>query len=460
MPPVPLPIESFTDTAVDNINTRCVNIRAIKSPENSISPFYLEVAQGLVNYISAGTGPIRANAEFEGNLYIASGFKIFKITPAKVVTEWGVISNGDNMPMVVGFDFILAVGGNGELYLIDDDGVETIAAPFLVQDVAYFQGVFVFIRKDAPTAGEYFTSKVSPDAGDKISFKVSDFANAETEADAAVGVIRKGDLLWIMGVKTVEVFSFGDGIPFPDVPGLFFDVGCASRNSISKSRENIYWLGSDLTIRENGKKISTKAVIKAIKAASFIDGSFSFTFEEDGSEFVSFTFGLESTWVFDIDNRIWHERQTYLRDEWQARTAIRFDDKQLIGDGLAGQMFELSDTVHDYDGSPRIWIVQMPYIHAEGARLGFGPLQIKINGGAGTSQILDPQLIIEYSKDGGRNWSNEIFKSMGARGDYRDPIKLHRLGKAEDMLIRISASDAVLAQLIWVWMGANFGSRT
>lgn len=460
MPVIPLPIESYTDTAPDNTNTRCINVYAIRSPQGAISPFYLESAAGLKPRFDIGTGPIRAHEIFEDNLYVATGTRIFKIKPDQTTTDWGAISNGGNMPMAVGFNFILAVGEAGSVFLIDDDGVTPVSTPFLVEDVEYFQGVFVFLRKDAPLPGEYFTSKITPDVGQKISFDVFDFANAETESDKAVAVVRKNDLLWIIGDRTVEVFGFGTGIPFPPVGGVFFDVGCVARNTVSKSVSNVYWLGSDNTIRENGQRVSTLAVERAIDQATDLNSSFSFSFKELGKEFVAFTFGLSATWVFDVTERIWHERKTYLRDEWQARTGIRFAGVQLIGDGLSGKLFELDVDTQDYDGSPRICTIQTPYVHAEGQSVRLGPLEIKINGGAGTIAVPDPQMIIEYSKDGGRTFSNEIFRDMGSRGIFRKPIKVNRLGRGEDVLIRLTVSDPVKFQLIQMWMGAKLGKRT
>ncbi len=460
MPVIPLPTGNDADTAVDNTNARLINAYAVKSPEGARSPFYIQGSAGLVEWADVGTGPIRADEIWQDNLYVASGTRIFKIDDDITTTEWGVISNGGRMPMAAGFDFILTAGESGELFLIDDDGVENVNVPFPVQDLRYFQGQFTFLRKDAPNAGEYFVNKITPDAGEKISFDPLDFANAETESDAAIAVERKGDLLWIMGDKTTETFVFGSGIPYTPISGVFFDVGCAARDTVTKSTNNVYWLGSDLTIRENGVKVSSLDVEKAIANSTLIDQSYGYAFKEYGNEFVAFTFGLSSTWVFDIVNRKWHERKTYQRDYWQPTTAIRFADKQLMGDSLTGKIFSLDPAVFDYDGNFRVCVVQMPYVHADGDNIKMGPLELTLNGGAGTSTILDPQIMIEYSRDGGRTFSSEIWRSMGARGVYREPVRVNRLGRNEDIIFRLTVSDAVEFQLIKAWLGAKLGRRT
>jgi hypothetical protein len=38
--------------------------------------------------------------------------------------------------------------------------------------------------------------------------------------------------------------------------------------------------------------------------------------------------------------------------------------------------------------------------------------------GVGDLTVTDPQCILTYSKNGGRGWSNELWRSMGAQGEY------------------------------------------
>lgn len=63
-----------------------------------------------------------------------------------------------------------------------------------------------------------------------------------------------------------------------------------------------------------------------------------------------------------------------------------------------------------------------------------------------TSHILrsqDPQMVIDWSDDHGRNWSNGRTVSMGKIGEYKVRCKTWRLGYARDRVYRVTISDPV-----------------
>jgi len=59
------------------------------------------------------------------------------------------------------------------------------------------------------------------------------------------------------------------------------------------------------------------------------------------------------------------------------------------------------------------------------------------------NQGYDPQLMLSWSDDHGRNWSSERSVSMGKTGEYRKRLKFWRLGQARDRVYRITISDPV-----------------
>lgn len=49
--------------------------------------------------------------------------------------------------------------------------------------------------------------------------------------------------------------------------------------------------------------------------------------------------------------------------------------------------------------------------------------------------------IIDYSKDGGRNWCNGKQRSIGKVGQYEQRIRLMRLGRGRTWVFRIRVSS-------------------
>lgn len=58
------------------------------------------------------------------------------------------------------------------------------------------------------------------------------------------------------------------------------------------------------------------------------------------------------------------------------------------------------------------------------------------------------KVTLSASRDGGRNWSNEKERSLGAVGDYRRRVTFHRLGQSRQLVLRMRVSDPVKATLL------------
>lgn len=463
---IPLPISSSTGEADNVINAFAINMYSVESDAGSRVPFYLQGCAGLDEWADMNDGPVRAAEELAGNAYVVSGPKVYKVAADQSFTEHGDLSNGSISPSTAGFEYILTIGESGEIFLIDNDGVTRVTNnPFPAMDVIFYAGVFVFLRKytdqeiaDLVPQGEYFVSEALADEGEKISFDTLAFANAETEADPAIALARIKDTLVILGSKTVEFFRFGSGVPFPAIPGVFFDVGCAARDTAVSHDGVLYYLGNDGTVRRNSETISNSTVEDAIADAAGLDGSSAFVFKERGRVFISFTFGTSVTWVYSLSTGSWNQRKSYLRDTWQPSISIEFDGNQLLGDSISGKLLKVDRDVFDFDGQPRLCTIQTPYIHAELRSLIVDYIKVLINGSAGTIAVPDPHISFRYSFDGGFTWSKKLTEPMGGRGQRRVPIKWTDLGQTDqDVLFEFEVSDAVEFQMIQLDGGFKVG---
>ena len=54
----------------------------------------------------------------------------------------------------------------------------------------------------------------------------------------------------------------------------------------------------------------------------------------------------------------------------------------------------------------------------------------------------EPQIMLRWSNDGGYTWGNELWRSLGAQGDYGKRIDWHRLGMARSRVYEIRVTDA------------------
>jgi hypothetical protein len=88
-------------------------------------------------------------------------------------------------------------------------------------------------------------------------------------------------------------------------------------------------------------------------------------------------------------------------------------------------------------------------------------LQIDVEAGVGlsTGQGSDPQVILQWSDDGGHTWSNEHFLSAGKQGEYSRRAMLKQpLGRSRDRVFKVAMSDPVKWALLNAYFGAEKGT--
>jgi hypothetical protein len=91
--------------------------------------------------------------------------------------------------------------------------------------------------------------------------------------------------------------------------------------------------------------------------------------------------------------------------------------KTLLGDNQTGKFYEPSLEVW------RKWrampvTIELPPLGDGVNRQTLYSFEVFMETGVGDLTTTDPQAIFTYSKDGGRNWSNEMWRPMGAQGVY------------------------------------------
>lgn len=63
--------------------------------------------------------------------------------------------------------------------------------------------------------------------------------------------------------------------------------------------------------------------------------------------------------------------------------------------------------------------------------------------------LSNPQVMIQYSDDGGRTWSHEIWHELvGSDKNYLNRIRLHRMGSAYQRRWRLKCSEDMSFTLI------------
>jgi hypothetical protein len=252
------------------------------------------------------------------------------------------------------------------------------------------------------------------------------------------------------------------------VSGGFIEVGCAARWSVAKLDNSVFWLsrnefGQGQLVRADAgyqpKIVSTRAIERIWDGYSTIDDAEAIAYQMGGYSWYQITFPTAGkTWVFDVSNStpsepMWHEREFYnaghpTRD--LACTHAFFEGTHVVGDYRNGNLYALDwDTYTDNTTTLRR-LVRTPYIHGERKRVFHKELELDIQAGVGLAagQGSDPQVIMRYSDDKGRTWSNERWRTMGKMGEYSKRTRWHMLGSSYERTYEFVISDPVEVAIV------------
>lgn len=443
---------------------RCVNLFPEASGSGTSKSIAMLIgAPGLTLFSTLAGAGIRGCIRFTSTQSIVVvGGNVYSVTTAGVGTLFGTIinrstpvsmaSNGTTIMLVTGTEgYFITPNVNPALSTI----VQIVNAAFLGADkVDYIDGYFVF---NQPGTGRFqitglFGTTISP----------LDFATAEGSPDLLISLIVNQREVWLFGETSTEVF-FDSGnalFPFQRIQGAFIEQGCAAKYSPAKSGTTLFWLSADdrgqgMVLKANGyqpQRVSTHAIEYAIAQYSRIDDAIGYTYQKEGHIFYVLTFPTgNATWVFDESTQLWHERAwrnpvDATLNRHRSNCQMAFAGKIIVGDWETGKLYSLDLDAYDDNGDILPAIRQCAHsASSDDTWQFFHRLWIDMETGVGlnSGQGSDPQVMLEWSDDGGHTFPNQMWASAGKIGEYRRRVNFRRLGKSRDRVWRVTITDPV-----------------
>ena len=487
---------SYVARSVNAADNRMINLFPEVIPEGGKEPGFLNRAPGLELLQTIGSGPIRALWAHQTNgadFYVVSGTEVFKMTstsatPVKLgnIIDGGPVSIADN-----GTQLFFACNGPSYIYNEATNEFKQITDPDFpgAVTVGYLDGYFVF---NEPNSQRVWVTQLL----DGSSIDPLDFASAEGSPDGLVAINVDHREAWLFGTDSVEVWYDVGGTDFPlqRIQGAFNEIGCVAAFSIAKLDNSLFWLGTDargqgIVYKANGytgQRVSTHAIEYAIAQYGNISDALAYTYQQEGHGFYVLTFpSANATWVYDAATQAWHERAGLLNGAFtrhRSNCQCNFGGETIVGDFENGNIYKYSLDVYADNGNPQKWLRSwraIPTGQNTLKRTAQHSLQLDAESGVGlngftTEQVFflvtqagdnlitengnylasaitdtvlaDPQVMLRWSDDGGHNWSNEHWTSMGGIGRFGQRIMWRRLGmttRIRDRVYEVSGTDPV-----------------
>lgn len=424
---------------------------------------------GLLTLATLSSGPIRgAYTGSNGFLYVVSGNKFYYVNSlwtareiGELSTSTGTVDFADN-----GSTLFIVDGPNGYWHTLSSGILTRItdAAWLGSTTVNFIDGYFVF---HDPASQKFYISGLND-----ITFDALDFSTADGAPDDIIAIQVNHREVWIFGSDSIETWynSGNADFPFERTGAGFIETGLAAAFSVAKIDRITLWLGKNnlgegIVYAAQGlvpQRISTHAIELAIQSYGDISDAVAYTYQENGHQFYALNFtSADTTWVFDLTTKLWHER-AYLKDGEYTRHRANCHayayNTHVVGDWGNGKIYSLdSGTFYD-DGQEIRRMRAAPHISEGVKRIKYKKFQLEAEVGTGLTtnvQGQDPKFVLQFSDDGGHTWSHEKTVDMGKLGKRIKRMIWRRLGIARSRTFRVISSEPVKTNIIGVELDAE-----
>lgn len=405
-----------------------------------IRAMYVDINEDL--YVVAGRFVIRVRekVDAEGKIYQE------KYTIGGLYTETGrvyVSENGLQLAFVDGKYLYIYVYSENSFVKVESDG-------WLGSNVIdYLEGYFIFVE---PETQKYYISSLY----DGKNINALDFASAEDNPDNIVTCKVLGDLVYMLGTRTIQGFANTGSadMAITKQAGTTFDVGCIARDSVAVASNTMFFLGRDnigygMVYAFNGgepQKISNFAVDQFIQEQEKVEDASAIVYQEDGNVFYNLNFpSANTTWCYNLNLQMWHERR-YLQSNGQetrhrAEHHVLWNKRHVVSDFEKPVIYYQSLKYYDDNGDPIRRMRRSPHFVGQNLeRQFFNEFKLDIQVGTHNTEA---KVYLRYSSDGGYSWTSYLEANTGKSGDYKKRVCWRRLGSAYDRTWEITISDPI-----------------
>lgn len=272
----------------------------------------------------------------------------------------------------------------------------------------------------------------------------------------AVNVLNGALILW--SPTDMEFWQdVGDSpLPYQRINGATQTWGLAALNSRAYLGNTMVFLGQN----PNGgvqvmhlkgyspERISTSDIENIIASFRLFTDAVALTYMADGHPMYQLTFPSSNrSFLYDFLTGMWSETQTgvALLARHYGELGVVFNSKNYICDQSSGNIYQLSPDIYTDNGQYIKRQVASRHVRLDGNGLGIDEVILEMETGVGLNdgQGSDPQIMMQVSKDNGRTFGPERWKSIGSQGQYQRRLIWDSFGDNRDFVFMWTMTDPV-----------------
>lgn len=410
---------------------------------------------------ASGSGIDRGVTKWNGLAYKVTGTTLSSITSVGGVTTIGTIGGSSRCNFAGNSDYLVITTG-GLVYVYDGLTLtqNTSAELEAPNYTTYLNEQWIYQGKD----GRFGVS----DAGNPFSINALNYATAESDGDNLIRPYVYKQVVYMFGGKTIEQwYNSGVGTPpFDRIEGGIIQKGLGAAESIAENDNFLYFLGDDCSVYQlvgsQVRNITTPALGIAFAGYADPSSAVAYTLTLEAQEYYIIKFN-EATWAFSESAGGWFELTAGNNERpYPATDHVYIYGKHLLAD--EGNLLELDRDLNTYNGLPMIkerttGTITGALIGQEGIGKKIFMSRMEVWGKCRASNNTDPVIMIDYSRDGGLNYSNPKLIQLPKNGNYEGRLaRVTRMGSFYDRVIRYRVSDDVQVSLHRASGDVTFGS--
>lgn len=387
----------------------------------------------LYEMVPDGARPPNFTAVVRGTLNSFSGFV-------------GMAHNQTQLGIVDGLNYYVLTLATNVLQQI------TVPGWLGSDDIYEDDGYFVFVR---PNTDQFYISAVD----DGTTIDPLDFSSADSIPDIIVTHRVSHRQLWFFGREHGEIWvDSGGGLdssgvalfPFVRYESYTLDVGIVGERAAINAADTLFWIGQSRSGRgivyqaagNQPQRVSTLAVEQALRGSTDLSQATMWTYQTEGHEFIGINApGLETTWVFDAAENMWHERAEYAGafQPLRSRLTTALNGEQ-YGIDANGAVTRQDTTLNTLSGRPLVRERTWPHFIQDSLEpTSFRSLELAMKTGSTTQG----SVTLRISNDGGFTFGPPLIRSLGVTGRVMQRVRWLGLGTALNRVFRIRVTDDV-----------------
>jgi len=430
----------------------------------------LYMTPGLLHLATIGNGPCRkCFSSSNGRAFVVSGSGVYEYFEDNSYILRGDLDQSFGNVSMAESDLQLAICDGTSLFMFTyaTNSFQKVTGTGLPASVGYVESIDGYFVVTENNSGRFFISGIL----DGLSFYALDFATAESNPDQLLAIANVTGQLYLLGSRGFEVWTNtgAEAFPFNRVNGAIGTSGVMAPHTVCINDGVLLWVGQDKYGNGNvflmqgyrPQRISTEAIELVLNYVPNPSEMKAYMYQSEGHTFYVITGGgLETSLVFDLTTKLWHER-AFLNEDGDFEQHLAYDlmyafDKHICVDRRNGNIYEMSMSAYDDAGLPIARERIFTHLSDENKYIRYNKLEIGVEAGVGVqdeaSDGYNPQISLKLSKDGARTWSDWQNVDIGKAGEFRKRAIFRRLGVAYQMTFRIRISAPVKVMITGAYL--------